>query len=39
MKKIISILVVAVLCMLLGISVGWGRECDVSLNHYERLDV
>ena len=31
MKKVLGILGVALICMLLGISVEWARESDVSL--------
>lgn len=31
MKKVFGILMVACICIALGLSVRWGRECDVSL--------
>lgn len=32
MKKLIGILVTAILCIILGLSVEWGREVGISLS-------
>ena len=31
MKKVLGILLLSVVCILLGLSVGWSREQDVTL--------
>ncbi len=31
MKSVIGIFGVALLCMLLGLSIGWGKEAGISL--------
>ena len=34
MKKVIGMLMIVCICFLLGLSVRWGRERDVSLVSY-----